>query len=76
MKHQESLAWDRDIYATRHYNGRYDNHVYSKATQGRGNAYANALIDEALALCGSPFYKLSNRNWGKDAQAFLSLFVP
>jgi hypothetical protein len=54
------------------YNARYDNALYSQATGGKSNGYANALIDEALALCGSPYYRVSRRNWGPEAVGFLS----
>ena len=36
---------------------------------------ANALIDEALALCGHPHFKVTRRVWGKDAQKFLEQFL-
>lgn len=57
------------------YNNRFDNVPYAKAIHGKSNRYANALIDDALALCGSPYYALSKRNWGADAIEFLRLFV-
>lgn len=57
------------------YNGHFDNHLFTKATNGKSSKYANALIDEALAICGSPYHKLSFRRWGKEAMAFLERFV-
>ena len=54
---------------------RFDNVAYHRATYRKGNPYANALIDDALALCGHPHYKLSFRNWGMPAIEFLRLFV-
>ena len=63
----------REVY--RKYHAAYDNDTYIKATKGKSVAYANALIDESLALCGDPYYKVSRRHWGKDAIAHLSRFV-
>jgi hypothetical protein len=60
--------------AMKRYNARYDNHVFSMATDGKTSWYANALIDEALALCGDPYYSPSKRRYCKEAQAFLALF--
>lgn len=47
---------------------------YRVATKGKSNAYANALIDEALALCGDPHYAVGYRKWGAEARAFLAKF--
>lgn len=62
--------------ATRIYNQVYpDANLYFKmATQDKTNRYANALIDDALAICGDPFYQVSKRRWGADARAFLRFF--
>jgi hypothetical protein len=57
------------------YNRYYDNCLYQRATTGRSPKYANALIDEALALCGSPYYKVSRRNWRAEAIDFLFRFA-
>jgi len=57
------------------YNGLYDNNLYTRATTGRTVVYSNALIDQALAICGHPHYKVSFRRWGKDALAFLANFA-
>jgi len=61
--------------AMNRYNQKYNNNSFQVATNGKSSEYANALIDEALALCGSPFYKLSSRNWGSEAIAHLRKFV-
>ena len=69
------LAQKLDGEAMDRYNAAYSNTHHVKATQGKSTRYANALIDEALALCGSPYYKLSNRAWSVEAQSFLERFV-
>jgi len=57
------------------YHACYDNDLYTKAIHGKNNPiYANLLTDEALALCGHPHHKLSDRNWSKGALEFLALF--
>jgi predicted urease superfamily metal-dependent hydrolase len=60
--------------AMRRYHLRYDNELYRKATAGKSVAYANALIDEALAICGHPHYRLSRRRWAVPARVFLLQF--
>ena len=57
------------------YNNRFDPAAYNAATKGRSTRWANALISEALAICGHPHYRLSRRRWGKAALAFLALFA-
>jgi len=69
------LGDDRFYQAQKVYNSAFDNHLYTMATQGKGTQYANALIDEAMALCGSPFHKMSNRRWSVKAVAFLERFA-
>lgn len=58
------------------YNTRYNNDLYKTAIEGKSSRYGNALIDEALAMCGDPHYKLSWRKWGAEARAFLAEFLP
>ena len=60
--------------ASGRYNKRYDNVLYKRATEGKSVAYANALIDEALALCRHPRYAVSHRKWGSWAERFLAEF--
>jgi len=74
MKVQTKLAEKQEALAMAKYNANYDNHLYALATQGKSNAYANALIDEAMAICGSPYYKLSNRQWSSAAIDHLTRF--
>ena len=72
MTAQRDLATQQEIKAMKKYNALYNNVTFTKATQGKSTQYANALIDESLAICGSPYYKLSYRRWGKDALAHLA----
>ena len=57
------------------YNRCYHNPSYMAATHGKSVQYANALTDEALALCGHPRYKLSHRRWSDEALAHLAQFT-
>ena len=80
MIHYESLAIAAQIrrmtdIAISRYHAYFDNTSYCVATAGRSVAYANALIDESLALCGHPCYKVSHRKWGKAALAHLANFA-
>jgi hypothetical protein len=69
------LATKQDRVAMKKYHAAYSNTHYVRATTGKSVQYANALTDEALALCGSPYYRLSNRRWSVEAQSFLERFV-
>lgn len=69
------LGRNQEQSAMNKYNNNYDNDLYRKATENKSNKYANALIDEALALCGSPFFKMSNRKWSPEAENFLNKFA-
>lgn len=60
--------------ASRIYHACYDNTAYMKAVHGRSVTYANALLDEAMAVCGHPRFVLSFRNWSPNAIAFLERF--
>ena len=80
MIRKESLAIAAQIrrmtdQAMAMYYARYNNTSYLTATAGKSVAYANALIDESLALCGHPCYKVSHRKWGKAALAHLANFA-
>lgn len=74
MTQKFNLGRNQEQAATNKYNQLYQNHVYAKAVEGKSNRYANDLINEALAVCGSPYYKLSNRNWSQEALDFLKLY--
>ena len=67
-------AWGRYHAAMKIYNARFDSRLYAIATNGKSVKYCNALIDAAMALCGAPWYKLTNRKWGEAAIKFLECF--
>ena len=71
---QEELARFQARAAMQKYHRGFVNDVYRSAVEGKSAGYANALIDEALALCGHPYYRLSYRRWAQSAQDFLKLF--
>jgi len=56
------------------YNAHYDNHLYNKAIANKSPEYGCALQDDAMALCGSPYFKLSHRRWSPAASEFLAQF--
>lgn len=65
-------------YAMPRYHARFDSDLYRAAVQDNGDDYAergNALIDEALALCGHPYYSASNTAWTLAELAFLVPFT-
>ena len=72
---QEKFARLQSRAAMRRYHHRFDNDAYLRAIADKSVAYANALIDEALALCGHPYYKLSRRHWARPARTFLARFA-
>jgi len=69
------LVRDREVEAMERYHAGYNNIIFVKATVGKSTQYANALIDESLAICGSPYYKLSNRKWSAEAIEHLNNFA-
>jgi hypothetical protein len=74
MLAQEEISQSQERVAMQRYHARYDNRTFTRATQDKTSAYANALIDEALAICGHPWYGLSHRHWTPEAVAFLRKF--
>lgn len=60
--------------ATARYKERYDSKAYRAATVSLTIASANALLDDALFLCGHPYYTRSNRDWSENVLEFLALF--
>ena len=74
MTIQEQIARGQARAAMKRYHAHYHNDLYRDAVEGKSVEYANALIDEALAICGHPYYKLSRRRWAKPARAFLQLY--
>jgi hypothetical protein len=73
-REQYRLAESATTIANTKYNKRFDNGLFTKAIQGLSVRTSNALIDEALAICGHPFYCVSNRKWSLAAIRFLTLF--
>jgi hypothetical protein len=65
IKHSIAQVW---------YSAHFDSHTYNKATAGKTARYGRALQDDAMALCGSPYFKISRRNWAKPALDFLARF--
>lgn len=64
------------IDASKRYHKGYDNVLFVRATRKNRNvARANHLIDTALALCGSPYYRVDHTEWNQDEIAFLQAFV-
>ena len=74
MLAQDDIAQPQARKAMQRYHACYDNVAFIKATQGKTSLYANALIDEALAICGHPWYGLSHRHWSAEAVGFLRKF--
>ncbi len=57
------------------YNARYNNATYLHATKGSSSKRVGKLIAAAMALCGSPYHKLSAGSmWTGGELAFLTLF--
>jgi hypothetical protein len=69
------LGRNQEQAAMNKYNQKFDVHFYRLAVENKSNRYANDLINEALALCGHPFYRMSNREWSQEAQDFLAKFA-
>lgn len=64
-----------EVMSGNRYGERYDNDLFLVAIAKKSTRYANSLIDEALALCGSSHYHVGNRQqWSKEALAFLAEF--
>ena len=62
--------------AVQRYNSCYNNVLFIGATSGKSSTYANRLIDDALALCGDPYYFFPpSRRYCAAAWRFLDLFV-
>lgn len=74
-KNTYTLAAKPQKAAMERYHAGYDNRLYSKAIEGKSVSYANALTNEALALCGSPYYNVTRRRWSQAALDFLKEFV-
>ena len=75
MAHSGGLAARGFDVAIEQYRECYDNDAFVVATQGVGETTKQALIREAMALCGSPYHRVTRRRWNEDQLAFLALFV-
>ena len=75
MLAQEEISQTQAREAMQRYHARHNNVAFTRATQDKTSTYANALIDEALAICGHPWYGLTHRQWSADAVAFLKRFA-
>lgn len=66
---------DRQSYAaTTTYQKHYDSALFNAVTAGKTSRYGNALIDDALAICGDPWFQMSNRRYSQKAEDFLDIF--
>lgn len=54
---------------------RYNDEVYSMATEGKTLARCDALNCNALALCGHPAFAWRPLDWDAAELKFLSLFI-
>jgi hypothetical protein len=61
--------------ATYLYNERFDNDLFKAAKEGLTDAEIDELIDAAEAICGSPWYSVSDElPLTDEVKAFLDLF--
>lgn len=44
------------------------------ATVGLGDGLRTKLVDDAMALCGSPYHEVSATPWNEEQWEFLALF--
>jgi hypothetical protein len=64
-----------DVTALEKYAKKYDYFLYCQATIGQSCLYCNALVNEALRLCGSRLYApIPGHQWPPEAEAFLACF--
>lgn len=72
-----TLAHEKHQQSMRQYHARIGiaRHLYDKATAGTSMKYNLLPLDDAMALCGSPHYRVSNRRYSKQALAFLRVFT-
>lgn len=70
-----SLGRLQEARASSLYNQLYNNALFVEASKGQPEDYGNALLDEALAICGHPHHKLSDTKWDDKAFEFLRKFA-
>ncbi len=65
--------------AVKRYQQCYNNALYQRATAGKRTqrriVRANKMLDEAMAMCGSPYYKVTYTKWTDAEIDFLAPFV-
>lgn len=71
----EGLLRDAHARAVEIYNACYDDGLYRRAIASKRAALISQLIDDALALCGSPYYRVSRHHWSEPARLFLMRFA-
>ena len=72
----EKAADRRHDDATTIYQERFGVIAYIAAGHGKSNAQQNRLLDQAIALCGSPYYRLDRTcTWTAEEIEFLELFA-
>ena len=75
MNEQLGMMADKQrVLSQARYNLAFSAELYDRATTGKSTVWACALQDDAMALCGSPYHKLSHRQWGNAALDFLARF--
>lgn len=75
MNEQHELAKTQENLAQAWYTKYFNAHLFTLATKGKSAQYTNALTNEALAISGSPYFKLSLRTWSSAALDFLTQFA-
>lgn len=69
------LASAQNDRANARYHRHFDNKVYLAATIHGNSDRANLLIDEAMAICGSPYHAIhQDEHWNEAELAFLQMF--
>jgi hypothetical protein len=69
------LASKQHNAALERYDERFDNAHYARVTGGKSTSFCNRLIDDCLALCGSPYHSLSESEYTPDAISYLERFA-
>ncbi len=69
------LAYDGHERAVSRYQRLFSQDAFNAAVGNNNPGMAIALSDDALALCGCPYRKISAREWREIDLAFLRLFT-
>lgn len=70
----EMCRMERDGQAHDRANACWNREMFANAIASLGKARRARLVNDALALCGSPYYVLSHIRWSQAAWEFLALF--